>query len=244
VRRGLLLLLAVAFLLAGCGGGEEAEEPTNTATARIYFLMDGKVWPVARELDGTEGVELSVLAALAEGPTEDEREALGLTTEVSEETFERSIDDSGRPTIELSDEASDAALAQIVYSLSQLPGLQEVDLRGKTYTRADFEDQTPAILVESPLAFEEVTSPLRVTGTANTFEATFQYELTDTDGRIVDEDFVSATSGTGTRGTFEFTTDDFTVPFDGIGALIVYELSAEDGTTRMHLREIPLKMSR
>jgi len=98
--------------------------------------------------------------------------------------------------------------------------------------------------VESPLAFEEVASPLNVTGTANTFEATFNYELTDTDGLIVDENFVTATSGTGTRGTFDFTTDAFTVPFDGIGALIVFELSAEDGQTRLHLVEIPLKMSR
>ncbi|HEU5206390.1 MAG TPA: Gmad2 immunoglobulin-like domain-containing protein, partial [Gaiellaceae bacterium] len=110
-------------------------------------------------------------------------------------------------------------------------------------TRADFEEQTPAILVESPLAFEDVASPLQVTGTANTFEANFEYELTDTDGKIVDESFVTATSGTGTRGTFDFTTDAFTVPFDGVGALIVFERSAEDGS-RMNLLEIPLRMTR
>jgi hypothetical protein len=45
-----------------------------------------------------------------------------------------------------------------------------------------------------------VTSPVHVTGTANTFEANFQYELTDTDGRIVDQNFVTATSGTGPAG--------------------------------------------
>jgi hypothetical protein len=142
-----------------------------------------------------------------------------------------------------SGELSTEALAQVVYTASQFPTVESVEIDGESYTRVDFEDQTPAILVESPLAFEEVSSPVRVTGTANTFEATFQYELTDTDGRIVDENFVTATSGTGTRGTFDFTTDEFTVPFDGIGALIVYELSAEDGTKRLHLREIPLKMS-
>jgi hypothetical protein len=88
-----------------------------------------------------------------------------------------------------------------------------------------------------------VSSPLRVTGTANTFEATFNYELTDTDGRIVDENFVTATSGSGERGTFDFTTDPFTVPFDGVGSLIVFELSAEDGS-RIHLVEIPVRMTR
>ena len=96
--------------------------------------------------------------------------------------------------------------------------------------------------MESPLAFEEVTSPLRVSGTANTVEATFNYELTDPDGKIVDENFVTATSGTGTRGTFDFTTAPFTVPFDGVGELIVFELSAKDGS-RINLVEIPLKMT-
>ena len=81
-----------------------------------------------------------------------------------------------------------------------------------------------------------------MTGTANTFEATFNYELTDTDGKIVDHDFVTATSGTGTRGTFDFTTKPYTVPFDGIGSLVVFELSAKDGS-RINLVEIPLKMS-
>ena len=102
-------------------------------------------------------------------------------------------------------------------------------------SRADFEDQTPAILVESPLPFAEVTSPLRVTGTANTFEATFQYELVDGEGEVVDENFVTATSGTGTRGTFDFTTG----AFDDVAALRVFELSAKDGS-RVNEVEIPL----
>jgi germination protein M len=121
--------------------------------------------------------------------------------------------------------------------------VESVDIQGNTLARADFEDLTPAILVESPLAFEDVTSPLRVTGTANTFEATFSYELTDTDGLIVDENFVTATSGTGTRGTFDFTTEPYTVPFDGVGALIVFERSAKDGS-KINLVEIPLRMTR
>jgi hypothetical protein len=49
---------------------------------------------------------------------------------------------------------------------------------------------------------------------------------------------VTATSGTGTRGTFDFTTEPYTVPFDGVGALIVFEHSAKDGS-RINLVEIP-----
>ena len=137
---------------------------------------------------------------------------------------------------------SDEALAQFVYTLTQFDTAGPVEIQGRRLTRADFEDQTPAILVESPLSFEQVASPVRATGTANTFEANFQYELTDTDGRIVDENFVTATSGTGTRGTFEFTTAPFTIPFDGVGSLIVFESSAKDGS-RINLVEIPLSMT-
>jgi len=77
-----------------------------------------------------------------------------------------------------------------------------------------------------------------VTGTANTFEANFQYELIDSDGRVIAENFVTATSGTGTRGTFEFT-----VPFEftGDGTLTVLESSAKDGS-RINVTEIPLRL--
>ncbi len=99
-------------------------------------------------------------------------------------------------------------LAQIVYTLSQFDPSQSVDFDGHATTRADFEDETPLILVESPLPFQVVHSPLRLAGTANTFEATFQYELKDAAGKMLAKHFVTATSGSGLRGTF-----DVTIPF-------------------------------
>ena len=59
---------------------------------------------------------------------------------------------------------------------------------------------------------------------------------------IIARDFVTATSGSGTRGTFDFTVP-FTIDRDGVGELIVLELSAKDGS-RIHLQEIPLRMKR
>ena len=229
MRRAALLFVAALALVAGCGddsSGDTTTTAAETASVRVYFLRDGKVWPVAREVDGSESLPDAALEALRQGPTEEE-EALGLTTEVP-------ADDST--------DLSDAARAQLVYTMSPHAPDDTVEVMGKSYTRSDFEEQTPHVLVETPLAFEDVTSPIRATGTANTFEATFNYEVTDTDGRIVDDGFVTATSGTGTRGTFDFTTNEFAIPFDGVGALIVYEVSAEDGS-RMNVVEIPLRMS-
>ena len=118
--------------------------------------------------------------------------------------------------------------------------MKHVEIDGKHYARADFEDETPAILVESPLAFETVSNPIHATGTANTFEANFQYEVVDPAGKVVDTNFVTATSGTGTRGTFEFTTKPYTGEA-GTGALVVLEFSAKDGS-RINEVRIPLEL--
>ena len=228
MRRLLLLAAPAAIVLAGCGGKTTTVTVTTTqtvtrtvtapvqkTTARIYLLRDGKVAPVGRDLASTTPDAL--LAALETGPTDRER-AIGLTT------------GTNGPT-----------LAQQVYTLSQFDPTKPVEVGGKSYTRADFESDTPAILVESPLPFAAVSAPLRVTGTANTFEATFDYDLLDPSGKVLSHHFVTATSGSGTRGTF-----DFTIPFeapDGLGKLVVYERSAADGS-KIHIVEIPLTLAR
>jgi germination protein M len=255
VKRVLLLAL-VAALLAGCGGDDEGagttdtvttEPPGETAAVSVYFLRDGKVWPVPREVVETQQVARAALGELFRGPTDGEEADLGLSSAVDTSDpaqVERLTVSGGvasySPPFTI---AEREALAQVVFTLTQFPTVDSIEIDGERYTRPDFEEQTPAILVESPRSFEDVRSPLRATGTANTFEATFQYELTDTDGRIVDEGFVTATSGSGERGTFDFTTAEYEIPFDGVGALIVFELSAEDGS-RTHLVEIPVRMNR
>jgi germination protein M len=221
VRRVLVLAAAAALLVAGCGDDSSSETTTSadTTTVRVYLLRDGKVWPVQREVEESGDLSDSALQALRLGPTDAEQD-LDLTTEVPENE---------------SEDLSTAALAQVVYTLTQFADADSTQVDGATYDRSDFEEQTPSVLVESPLAFEEVASPITATGTANTFEANFQYELLDADGNVIDENFVTATSGTGTRGTFEFTTADV----DDVATLVVFESSAEDGS-RMNEVEIPL----
>jgi hypothetical protein len=254
-RPWVALMLVLAFALAGCSGGDEVTEdvtvpvpPSATNDVRIYFLRDGKVWPVLREVPKERAQANAALEELFAGPTEQEATELGLTTAVPDGTETVSLlappgGRRGAASLVPSRHLPLPARAQVAYTLTQFPLLEAVIFGSKTYRRSGLEDFTPAILVESPLAFDEVPIPVHVFGTANTFEANFAYELTDTDGRIVDEDFVTATSGTGTRGRFQFTTDEFTVPFDGVGSLIVFEHSAKDGS-RINLVEIPLRMTR
>ncbi len=239
----------IVLALTACGGGgkttattETTAPPPETMTLRVYFLGEGKVAAVAREVPQTQAVAGAGLEELYLGPTKQERDELKLSTEVPETTHPLVILHQGVVSLDLPSGYSRRALAQIVYTLTQFPTVRAVEIDGRRYSRADFEDETPAILVESPLPGETVRSPLRARGTANTFEATFEYDLTDPEGKIVAHNFVTATSGSGTRGTF-----DVTVPFitdrSGPGELIVYEISAEDGS-RIHLVEIPIRLER
>jgi len=60
--------LSSILLLAGCGG----------TTVRVYFLRDGKVAPVARDVSAVAPAA-GALKELVEGPTREET-AIGLTT--------------------------------------------------------------------------------------------------------------------------------------------------------------------
>jgi len=84
-----------------------------------------------------------------------------------------------------------------------------------------------AIVIVQPVAGATVHSPMRVSGTADTFEAQFVLELRDTAGHVLTTQQVHATSGTGTRGSFD-TTVSFTAR--GPATLVAYERSAKDGS--------------
>ena len=67
--------------------------------------------------------------------------------------------------------------------------------------RDDFEDMLPAILVESPVPGQRITSPVRLSGSANVFEAQFNSQVSNAKGKVLAEKPVKATSGSGTRGS-------------------------------------------
>ena len=73
-----LLLVAAGLLLAGCGD-DDATDTTATdtvtlpasSTGKVYWLREGKVWPVARELPATDTASAS-LDELLSGPSSEE----------------------------------------------------------------------------------------------------------------------------------------------------------------------------
>jgi hypothetical protein len=149
-----------------------------------------------------------------------------------------------------------ARVAQVVYTLTRFPTVKRVRfaIDGRPVKaiggegvvvdppvdRVDFEDETPSILVETPGYGESVSSPIHVQGTANTFEANYQYELVDAAGKVLQKDFGTATSGTGTRGTFAFTLR-YGVIVPTRADIVVFEDSAENGE-RIHIRRVPVML--
>ena len=254
--RSALSLVVLTLVAGGCFHGEETETVTvretvtETGTSSVpseapavltlYFLRDGKVAPVSRPVVSGPKIGSAAVRELLEGPSSDDE---GLETAIPSGTKLESLTiEGGVASVALSRQVTAAAAeAQLVYTLTQFPTVKRVDLGADAPVgRRAFEAQTPAVLVESPLPGETVESGFEVSGTANTFEATFNYELKDAGGRVLKKNFVTATSGTGTRGTFRFTVP-YVIDAPQDGTLVVFEVSAADGS-RIHESEIPLKL--
>ncbi len=128
--------------------------------------------------------------------------------------------------------SSHAARGQVVYTLTQFPTVTSVD----GSTRAGFADLTAdaAIFVAEPKRDSTVSSPVHANGTADVFEATFVAEIWS-GGKLLRTQTLTASSGTGTRGTWSAT---FDLP-PGPARLVFYEPSAENGS-HLHTTEVDL----
>ena len=237
----------------------------RTRTAAVYFLHGEHVSAAPRTVAAPATATGAVRALLA-GPNRYER-AHGRSTAIPSGTALRSLTLRRHiATVDLSGRYDDgggslsmrARLAQVVFTATRFSGVHKVafEIDGKPVTsfggegivlngpvgRADFEDLSPAVLVESPMTGQSVHSPVRIWGTANTFEAVFRLRITDAAGRTAADVRVTATSGTGTRGTF-----DVTVPYravrGGAGLLTAYYLSPKDGRA-VTVDTVPLTVHR
>lgn len=257
---------ATSALPASDGSDETPSEPARPRTVRLYFVRGEDIGVVSRQIPATKAVATAAVQQLLLGPTALEQ-GYGFTSEIPVGTDLRGVTiKNGTATVDLSRDFESGGgtlsvslrLAQLVYTLTQFETVDRVVLYmdgekvgvfsgegvvlDHPLTRADFEEVTPAILVEGPTPGETVTSPVRVWGTANTFEATFMVRLEDPDGATLVERPVMASAGTGTRGTFSVKLP-FSTATTGMGTLVVWEASAMDGTP-INVVEIPVKIVR
>jgi len=218
------VVVALLGLLLAASAGCTDDEPTVSDSVAVYLVREGRVATVRRVVDDpTSSSAADAVVALSAGPTAEER-AAGYTTSLPDDVRVEVAD--GRATVDV--EVSELGAAQLVNTLSQFPDVNRIVIDGEELSRQDVEDETPQIVIESPLDGDTVSSPIRLSGTANVFEATVSIEVKDATGTVVLEAFTTATSGTGTRGTFD--TELVLPQGSGTMTIVAFESSAKDGT--------------
>jgi hypothetical protein len=236
------------------GSGATASSTTLVVETRItsvFFVRDERLVAAARQVSTSAGPEAG-LRALLQGPTPQEKLA-GMSSAVPEGVSVNSVRVTDRvATVDLSRafERGGGSLsmmlrvAQVTYTALQIPGVERVRyaldgvavtalggeglLLTEPQTRRDLEDTQPRILVESPGQGATVRSTFTARGSSNTFEATHRLQVFDRSGAIVFETVVTASSGTGTRGTWEARVE-LPASVRGPVFLRVFETSAQDG---------------
>jgi hypothetical protein len=283
----VLAIALCAAVLGACGTPTPTGSPASGTAAptggpsgpgsiavRAYFILGSfqdnpGLVPVERPVDADAGgaVEREAMTALLAGPNDTELGARpAMFTDIPAGTRLLDVSVAGETaTVDLSGEFDDEAragslrgrLAQVVFTLTQFPGITAVRLEidgtspgsiggepvgaGEAFARTDFADQLPAIFVDRPAWGSVIPNPLRLGGLADVFEATFHVRLLLPDGRSLADGPVLATCGSGCRGTF-----DATVPYvaaaPGPATLQVYDLSERDGSI-VNLTEYPVTLT-
>ncbi|MBT8194689.1 MAG: GerMN domain-containing protein [Acidimicrobiia bacterium] len=247
--------------------------PAPDQYVSAYFLVDevtGEggpfIRPVTRTIEPTTAVGRAAIAALIDGPTAAEQagtpaisgglpdgtQLLGLTVAagVARVDLSAEIENVGGTFGEM------AVLAQLVFTLTQFPTVDEVVLlidgvqvefygsHGMEVTPSLTRDSflgaglVADILIDSPAWFAQTESPLVVRGIARVFEAAAEWALYDNDGLPLAEGFTMASTGGPDWGTFQFAIP-YTVDTPQLGALMMWEESAKDGS-QLHLVEHPV----
>jgi hypothetical protein len=213
---------------------EPTAEPTDVegedATAFFVRSHDSGIWVEPLTLPVGQSGEAMARAAvelLLEGPSGHP----ALTTEVPDGTELLDVNISDRVlVVDLSEEvrgrggasAQEVAFAQqLAHTGAQFDTVDAVQLWvegepvDELWGHLDWSEPIePDPFALSPITFDSHEWGERVTagrvtvgGEANTFEATVELRLLAPDGSVAEETFTTATSGTGTRGTWEHTFD-------------------------------------
>ena len=233
MRFGAVLALLIALAASGCGGSGTPSTDTSSSSPpatttnphmpvppmalTVYHVDGGMLRPSVVHVPQTSAVATAAL------------KALGVAARVT-------IAD-GTATVDLP-AASDDEVAEIVYTLTQFPTVDRVDVAGRTgLTRDDLASYVPPILVESPASNSSVPGTFRVTGSASVYEATRVVQRVR-DGEVIEKDTVTASAGAPGRGTFETTLHGPA----GAATLQAVAPSAADGTPP-HEVDVPVTIT-
>jgi germination protein M len=236
--------------------------PTSLSL-EVWFARGDRLTATRRTHAPTLGVATAAVEALLDGPTQAERKA-GIATAVPAGTRLLGISiHGGVATVDLTSEyqagggslSMQLRLGQVVYTLTQFPTVRAVRFRldgepvdvfsgegivlDHPVGRSDYTDLLPVITVETPVQGGRLTSPARVSGSANVFEANVTVQVLDANGKVVGRTFTTATCGTGCRGTYS-TLATFKVDREQRGTIVVSDDDAAGTGTPPHVVRVPV----
>jgi Immunoglobulin-like domain of bacterial spore germination len=219
----LISIGTAVLLLAGCGSKSHqaatvSTTPVELMSLTVFEVVDGHLHARSVRVPKTEAVAGAALKALG---------------------FETSVTISGGTAVVALGSATPAEAAEIVYTLTQFPTVQRVDIDGrKGLVRDDVISFAPPILIETPASGADVPSSITVNGTASVFEATLVVELRQS-GKVVRHQTVTASEGAPGRGTFSVA---LTAPKTGPATVVAFAPSAADGSPQ-HEQDVPVTVS-
>lgn len=244
-----------------------AETPTPTPAAvtqsvRLWLTLEEFTGLTVRQAQVTPPqFATAAVNELLKGPTASES-SNGWGTAIPAGSQLLGIDiANGVATVDLSKEFESGGgslsarlrLAQLVYTLTEFQTVQSValEIEGRPattfssegividgpMTRDEFEDVMAPIIVETPIAGQRVSSPIKISGNANVFEATVSIEVLIGDETAA-ATFVTATCGTGCRGTYSKNVR-VQMPEETEALIRVFESSAQDGRP-IHVVSVPV----
>jgi hypothetical protein len=201
---------AVALVVGMLLGPLATTGAADAATVRLYFARNGELVTVTRAVDAA--TPDAAMTALIAGPTTVEQ-GFGVSTEIAPSTALVDAATSGdTATVTLngafltaaSDDAVTMRYAQIVYTLTQFPGISAVvvdadtangapqettpaitDRLGKPLARADFETVLGRILFESPGLGDTIGTSVALSGVAKILDGIFPVSIRDRDGNVL-----------------------------------------------------------
>ncbi|RJE46985.1 spore gernimation protein [Dehalobacter sp. MCB1] len=236
---------------------EPEPSAVGTMKAAVYYLKDSNnetyLVREVHEIPKSAGVARAALEELINGTpvTAGAFKVLPADTKILEVNIE-----NGLATIDFSEEVLHAnvgasgetlGIASIVNTLTEFPTIKKVQfiVNGKAENGMDWWGHVglyeqpfardlssvyePAIWVTAPVDGQTITSPLKITGNAQIFEAVVSYRLRDAQGNILAEGNTMAAAGAPGRGDFEASLT-FTPSAAGSGQLEVFESSMKDGS--------------
>ncbi len=239
--------------------------PSSAVRFEVWFGYGEFLFVTQRTRTPTWHLGTAAVTALLAGPSAQERAAgvgtlipegtgllgLSITGGVATVNLTRSYESGGGSLLMF------GRLAQLTYTLTQFGAVRGVNLKldgrpvrvfsgegiilDRPMTRRSFRDQLPPILVRSPSIGQQVSSPIRISGTAEVFEAVVSITILDAQGREIVSTTAPAACSTGCRGAFAKAVA-YRVDRTQLGTVRVYESSPRNGEP-INVVDIPVVLT-